>query len=79
MFGISEEKKALAGAYKALMVMPGWIDLEKYAEEERDSSMKRVDSKSANDLSLGYVCEERGIRKGIAKLIQYAKQNAEGI
>jgi hypothetical protein len=79
ILGISDEKKERASAYQNMMQMPAWKDLEKYASEERISSMKRMDEKPAAILSLGDVCEERGIRKGIFKIIQHAEQCREGI
>lgn len=75
----TEDKKYLADAYNAMMRMPAWKDLENYAENERTSSMKRMDDKSASNLSLGEVCEERGIRKGIFKIMKYAEQRGEGL
>jgi hypothetical protein len=74
-----EAKKARVNAYQTLMQMPGWKDLEKWAENEKFLSMKRMDEKSASSLSLGEVCEERGIRKGIMKILNYAEQCREGI
>lgn len=74
-----QDKKALADAYNSMMNLGAWKDLEKYAEDERFMSMRRIDDKSAANLSLGEVCEERGIRKGIFKILQHAQQRAEGI
>lgn len=79
IFSIKEDKKALADAYNSMMQLAAWKDLERYADDERHASMRRMDDKSASNLSLGEVCEERGIRKGIFKLIQHAQQRAEGI
>ncbi len=83
MIGLSntnkEEKKAMASAYRQMMQLPAWKDLEKYCAGERDASMKRMDVKPATDLSLGEVCEERGIRKGIHKVIMHALQRCEGV
>ncbi len=62
-----------------MMQSEAWQDLEKYANEERELSMKRMDAKSASDLSLGEVCEERGIRKGIFRVIQHAEFCREGV
>lgn len=69
----------LSKAYASMMQMDAWKDLERYAEDEREMSMKRIDDKSARDLSLGEVCEERGIRKGILKVLQHAELRKEGI
>lgn len=72
-------RKRLKTAYASMMVMDAWKDLEQYAADERQMSMERIDNKSASELNIGTVCEERGIRKGIFKLIQHAQQRAEGI
>ncbi len=74
-----EESKSLANAYASMMNMNAWQDIVRFANEERDASIKRIDDKSAADLNLGTVCEERGIRKGIFKLIQHAEQCREGV
>lgn len=74
-----EQKSSLQRAYTTMMAMDAWKDLERYADEERDASMRRMDSKAATDLSLGEVCEERGLRKGMHKLILHAEQRKEGI
>lgn len=79
MFGVSEDKKAHTDAYRTLMNMDAWKDFEQFANAEVDASRKREDSKHASDLTIGYVCEERGIRKGILKLIQHAEQKREGV
>jgi hypothetical protein len=75
----SEDRKALADAYNSMFLSAAWMDLERYAKAEKEASMKRMDSKAASDLSLGEVCEERGVRKGIQKILQYAQQKGEGI
>lgn len=75
----SDEKKSLQSAYQSMMYSAAWLDLERYASDERDASIKRVDDKNASDLNLGSVCEERGIRKGIFKIIKYAQQRGEGV
>lgn len=74
-----EAKKAKAKNYASMMATDGWSDLVKYADAERDLSMRRMDVKSAADLSLGEVCEERGIRKGLHKLIQHAEFCRDGV
>lgn len=55
-----------------MMNSPAWKDLEAWALDERDRSMKSVDSIAAKDLSINHVCEERGYRNGIKKLIDQA-------
>lgn len=74
-----EEKKSLTNAYASMMNMDAWEELVRFANSERDASIKRIDDKNAADLNLGTVCEERGIRKGIFKLIQHAEQCREGV
>jgi flagellar motility protein MotE (MotC chaperone) len=71
-------RNRLASAYSAMMQSEAWKDLENFANGERESSMKRMDTKNASDLVLGEVCEERGIRKGIFKVIQHAEFRAGG-
>jgi hypothetical protein len=72
-------KKELIAMYTAMMQTDGWKHLVDFAEKEREQSMKRMDSKPAADLSLGEVCEERGIRKGIFKIIQHAEFCRDGV
>ena len=79
MIVTSEEKRTLANAYALMMASDAWLDLERFMIEERTSSMRRIDDKSAASLSLGEVCEERGIRKGIIKILQHAAQRKEGV
>lgn len=75
----TEERKNLAKAFELMMSMEAWKVLEDYSARECESSMQRMDSKSASILSLGEVCEERGFRKGIRKILKYAKDCKEGI
>lgn len=72
-------KEAKAKDYAAMMNMNAWHDLVAYAEAERDSSIKSIDDKSASDLNINIVCEQRGIRKGIFKVIQHAEQCRDGV
>lgn len=65
--------------YSVMMEMPAWKDLERYAKEEKDASFRREDSKTATNLSLNEVCEERGIRKGMERLLRYAEEKKEGV
>jgi hypothetical protein len=74
-----EERTRWASSYSAMMQTDAWKDLEKYALNERELSVNKIDAKSAADLSLGEVCEERGIRKGIFKIMQHAAFRKEGI
>lgn len=73
------ERKQLADNYAAMMQMPAWADLQSYLLEERESSVKRSDVKSAAELTIGEICEERGIRKGLNKILQHALFRKEGI
>lgn len=73
------EKKKLSHDYAVMMSSEAWKDLVQYAEDERSASIKRVDDKDASDLNIGTVCEERGMRKGMHKLLQHAEQRLEGI
>lgn len=61
-----------------MMETDAWKDLEEYIKEQRESSMKMIDNKSAKDLSLGEVCEERGIRKGLIKILNHAQTRKDG-
>ena len=74
-----EEKKSMSSAYHSMMVTDAWQDLVAYAKSEIESSYKRMDSKSATELRIGDVCEERGIRKGLLKILQHADFKREGI
>jgi hypothetical protein len=76
---MKEDRKSLAGAYTHMMTLDAWKDLEKWAMEEEQYSMKRQDDKPAKDLVFAEVCEERGYRKGIKKILDHAAQRKEGI
>lgn len=82
IFATEEEKqskKAMADAYIVMMQTAAWKDLEKFALDQIQSSMDTEDTKSSSDVTLGFVCEEKGYRKGIKRLIQHAKQRREGV
>ena len=79
IFTPSEEKKALCDFYRAMTNTVAWNDLKQWVDKQLLASMDRMDSKSASSLTLIDVGEERGIRKGMLKLIHYAEQKAEGI
>lgn len=76
---MKEDKKATADAYHAMMVMEAWQDLIDFIQQERESSFKRTDAKSAAELTIGEICEERGIRKGLLKILQHAEFKREGV
>lgn len=76
---MNDAKKSLMNAYASMMQMDAWKDLERFAILERDASAKRIDDKPASELNLGSVCEERGIRKGLFKIIKHAEQCREGV
>lgn len=69
---ITDLPKTLRTAYAEMMNSLAWKDLEAWALDERERSMKSVDSIAAKDLSINHVCEERGYRNGIKKLIDQA-------
>ena len=64
--------------YLALTNSHAWKDLESWATHEADASMKSIDNTPATELNLGKVCEERGYRRGLMRIIQQAKFMAEG-
>jgi hypothetical protein len=74
-----EEKKTISNAYHTMMATDGWSDLVSYVNDERELSFKRVDSKPAAELTLSQVCEEAGIRKGMAKILQHAEFKRDGV
>lgn len=71
--------KSFQAIYVALVTSEAWKDIEEYIKNEIDLSMRRVDDKPASDLNLGVVCEERGIRKGLLKILRYVETKAEGV
>ena len=73
------DRKPLANAYAQMMDSPAWKDLEKWAMDESDRSMKAQDAKPAVEMIINEVCEERGYRNGLRRLIQHASQRKEGI
>lgn len=74
----TDEKKELANAYRTLMDMPAWKNLESYIHTQKNLSLEKEDNKTASDLTLGFVCQERGIRKGLQMLLDYASRCREG-
>lgn len=79
MTTLTSEQLSLKTNYAQMMAMPAWKDLVGYAEDERVLSIKKVDDRAAADLNLNTVCEERGIRIGMRKLMHHADQRLEGI
>lgn len=73
------ERKQLADNYAAMMQMQAWADLEQYLKDEILLSVNRSDSKSAAEITIGEVCEERGLRKGLNKVLQHALFRKEGV
>lgn len=63
--------------YAALAQSDAWKDVEKWAFEQVKASQELQDAKASRELSLNEVCEERGIRKGMLKLIKHVQQTAE--
>lgn len=73
------DRKYKSKAYSRMMEDEAWQDLEQYAKNEQTASLKRIDDKPAADLSINSVCEERGFRKGILKILQHANECRNGI
>jgi hypothetical protein len=69
---LTDEQKARASNYAALLNMEAWRDLVRVANDEISRSMTSQDSKDASDLNINTVCEERGYRKGIRWVLQEA-------
>ena len=61
--------KRLSDLYAAMANSEAFQHLMAWMEEERQNSVKRVDSLPASDLTVGQACEERGIRKGFQKVL----------
>lgn len=70
--------QATKDAFSVLVRSNAWQRLEAWVAHEVDSSIRLQDAKPADELNLGTVCEERGIRKGMMRVIQEAKGKAEG-
>lgn len=69
----------MMNAYASMMSSDAWQDLKRWAENQRDESISKQDAKAASDLNINVVCEDRGIRKGIAMLMRHAEQKREGV
>lgn len=76
---VEEKRHPNTDLYLALFNSEVWKDLEAFMNQEREASMKRIDSKSAADLTLGEVCEERGIRKGLLKVLMHVNNRKNGM
>lgn len=74
-----EGKKSFANAYASLMEMAAWRDVVQFIKDEKAQSIKRLDDKSAKDVSLSEYCEERGYRKGLEKILQHAEFRKSGV
>lgn len=74
-----EERQRRAGNYAAMMSSEAWKDLEKWAKEESAASHQRMDDTAASELNLAVICEERGLRKGIEKLLKHADYCRAGV
>lgn len=68
---------SMKGQFEAMLNTDAWKRLEQWADEERERSRDIIDSIPAKDLNSNHVCEERGIRKGMMKLVQQAHFFAE--
>lgn len=59
--------------FASLLVHPAFLQLEAWAQDQSEISMRSIDSISAKDLSVNHVCEERGYRKGLKKIFEHAR------
>jgi len=75
----AQERKALSDAYFAMVQMDAWEDLERFIVDEREASVRRSDTRSAAEITLAEVGEERGIRKGLDKILKHVMFRKEGI
>ena len=64
--------------FQDLVKLDAWRELEKWIDQECQNSMKRMDNIDAQDLKLNQVCEERGYRNGLRKVLREVRQRAEG-
>lgn len=55
-----------------------WLHMEKWIEEECQRSIDRLDIVDAKDLNINLVCEQRGYRNGLRKVIRELRGLAEG-
>lgn len=72
------DRKERASRFNSLMASDAFKELEAWANNEVETSMLRMDGTPASELNLGLVCEERGTRKGIKKVIDQIRFYAEG-
>lgn len=64
--------------YTQMIASKAWADFEKWANSELARSRDIIDAINAKDLNVNQVCEERGYRNGIRRMIQEARARAEG-
>ena len=72
------ERRGLGSSYQQMTDLDAWKDLEAYIKEQRETSIKLLDDRSPKDLTLGEVCEERGIRKGMLKILSHVESMKSG-
>lgn len=67
----NEKAKAIerANSYRDMCNLWAWKDLVRIIEEEKIASVTRCDSIPTKEMSLSLVSEERGIRKGLNKIL----------
>jgi cell wall assembly regulator SMI1 len=68
----------LKSQFEAMLASEAWKKLEQWVAEEQERSITIVDAIPAKDISSNHYCEERGLRKGMAKVLQQAHFFAEG-
>ena len=68
---MSEDAKAIerANAYRQMCQMWAWKDLMKIVEDVKEETVSREDSYATKDLSLVLIAEDRGIRRGLNRLL----------
>jgi len=67
----NEKAKAVekANSYREMCRLWAWKDLINSIDEIKKESVTRTDSYSTKDLSLVLIAEDRGIRKGLDRLL----------
>lgn len=61
-----------------LIKMEAWKHMENWIEDECQRSIDRLDIVDAKDLNINLVCEQRGYRNGLRKVVRELKGLAEG-
>ena len=76
---MSEEKNNLSKAYASMMQMDAWRDLASFVDLEVSASLHNQDNRPLSELTLIEAAEQRGIRKGMRKVLRQAEFNREGV